>query len=57
MDKRKRNGRKKGRCQSILESGEPCKKDGDTREVLLDQHFDHGLMLRVRVCGMCWEGK
>lgn len=59
MDKRKGNGRKPGGCQAILESGEPCKKDGDIREVTIEtiQNNYTLILVRVRVCGKCWEGE
>ena len=59
MDKRKGNGRKKGGCQAILESGEPCKKEGVQRSFVQFREESNmpDLCLRVRVCGEVLGGE
>lgn len=56
MDKRKANGRKKGKCQAIKDDGKLCgrKCQIKMRDVSSDERL---LFVRVRVCGKCWEGE
>ena len=57
MDNLKSKGKRAG-CQVMLDGDIRCRKKAVMREIVHRYTpKSHWILLRVRVCGKCWEGK